>query len=172
MTYKLSEQRVLKKLGIEDFRHLTKAKVIRLASMLDKMDPEVAKKALDQFPEFAKTSKEMLLEYKDTLDKELKSNDDSIREVYVSYSAIIESLQKELDKPDLSFEEKKYIIEQMKDVADKVDKKDTENKRWLAGMATLAGAVALGFVATLASSLGGNTHIEANDYDEDEDPNV
>lgn len=40
----LTEQKVLKKLGIEDFRHLTKDKVIKMASMIDKMDPEVAKK--------------------------------------------------------------------------------------------------------------------------------
>ena len=33
MTHQLSEQMVLKKLGVEDFRHLTKAKVINLMSM-------------------------------------------------------------------------------------------------------------------------------------------
>ena len=51
----MSEANVLKKLDIEDFRHITKDKVIKMASMLDKMDPEVAKKALEQFPEFAGT---------------------------------------------------------------------------------------------------------------------
>ena len=51
--------------------HLTKDKVIKMASMLDKMDPEVAKKALEQFPEFANTTKEMLTEYKVSLDKGL-----------------------------------------------------------------------------------------------------
>ena len=63
MSTLLSEQQVLRKLGIKDFRNMTKAKVIHLASMLDKMDPEVAKKALEQFPEFAKTTSEMLHEY-------------------------------------------------------------------------------------------------------------
>ena len=41
-----SEEKVLKKMDIVDFRHLTKDKVIKMASILDKMDPEVAKKAL------------------------------------------------------------------------------------------------------------------------------
>lgn len=63
----MSEEKVLKKLDIADFRHLTKDKVIKMASMLDKMDPEVAKKALEQFPEFANTTKEMLTEYKVSL---------------------------------------------------------------------------------------------------------
>lgn len=44
MSRTLTEKKVLKKLGIDDFRHLTKEKVITMATMLDKMDPEVAKK--------------------------------------------------------------------------------------------------------------------------------
>ncbi len=44
-----TEQQVLKKLDIPDFRHLTKEKVIAFATMVPKMNPEVAKKALEQF---------------------------------------------------------------------------------------------------------------------------
>lgn len=168
MSKLLSEEKVLNKLGIEDFRHLTKAKVINLASMLDRMDPEVAKKALEQFPEFAKTSKEMLNDYKETLHKGIESNDKSVKAVYDNYSTIIVSLQKELDKEELSFDEKKYIIEQMKDIADKIDKKDTENKRWIAGMATIAAAVASVFAISLASVLGSNAHIESTDSNDDD----
>lgn len=139
--------------------HLTKDKVIKMASMLDKMDPEVAKKALEQFPEFANTTKEMLTEYKVSLDKGLESNNESVKAVYDTYNAIITSLQKKLENENLTFEQKKYIIEQMKDVAEKVDKKDTENKRFIAYMATG------GTVAVLASVLGGNTQIETDDID-------
>lgn len=159
----MSEAKVLKKLDIADFRHLTKDKVIKMASMLDKMDPEVAKKALEQFPEFANTTKEMLSEYKESLDKGLESNNESVKAVYDTYNAIIASLQKELENENLTFEQKKYIIEQMKDVAEKVDKKDTENKRFIASMATLATIVVGGTVAVLASVLGGNTQIETDD---------
>ena len=60
----LTEQKVLKKLGIEDFRYLTKDKVVKMANMLDKMNPEVAKKAIEQFPNFSNTMKEILAEYK------------------------------------------------------------------------------------------------------------
>lgn len=49
MSKLLTEKKILKKLNIEDFRHLTKDKVITMASMLDKMDPEVAKKHLNSF---------------------------------------------------------------------------------------------------------------------------
>ena len=39
-----NELQVLKKLDIPDFRHMTKDKVIAFASMIPRMDPEVAKK--------------------------------------------------------------------------------------------------------------------------------
>ena len=163
MTYKLTEQKVLKKLGISDFRHLTKAKVINLASMLENMDPEVAKKALDQFPDFSKVSKELLLEFNDTLKKVLESNDKSMQNVYNVYNSIIISLQKELENENLSFEQKKYIIEKMNDIADKIGKKDSENKKWLTVMSFIAGAAAVGITALLASTLGANTHVESLD---------
>ena len=53
----------------------------------------------------------------------------------------------------------------MKDVAEKVDKKDTENKKFIAGMATLATVVVGGTVAVLASVLGENTRVETDDID-------
>ena len=56
MNRTLTEQKVLRKLGIQDFRHMTKEKVTGFVSMLPRMDPEVAKKALEQFPDFTKTA--------------------------------------------------------------------------------------------------------------------
>lgn len=165
MNRNLTEQKVLKKLGIDDFRHLTKDKVITMASLLDKMDPEVAKKALEQFPEFAKTVKEMLIEYKDTLDKGLENNKESVQSYYNVCNSTIVSLQKQLEDESLSFDERKYIIEKMLEVSKMMGEKDTENKKFiLACMAV--GAAATGIVtAILASALGSNTNIETTDID-------
>ena len=162
----LTEQKVLKKLGIEDFRHLTKDKVIKMASMIDKMDPEVAKKALEQFPGFANTTKEMLVEYKNTLDKSLESNRESVQTFYNSCNSMIESLQKQLEDKNLTFEERKYIIDTMLEISKMMEAKDSENKKFLATMA-LIGATVVGTVtAILASTLGGNTEIDTSDTDE------
>ena len=49
MSRKLTEAKVLKTLEIPDFRHMTKDKIGSFVSMLPNMDPEVAKKALDQY---------------------------------------------------------------------------------------------------------------------------
>lgn len=165
MSRPLTEQKVLRKLDIEDFRHLTKDKVITMASMLDKMDPEVAKKALEQFPEFSNTAKEMLVGYKDTLDKGLESNKESVQSYYDSCKSIIEVLQKQLEDETLSFEERKYIIDKLLEISRMMGEKDTENKKFIVTMAVV-GAVAVGVVtAVLASTIGGNTKIEANDVD-------
>lgn len=163
MSRPLTEQKVLKKLNIEDFRYLTKDKVITMASMLDKMDPEVAKKAIEQFPDFSNTAKEMLNEYKDTLDKGLESNRESVESYYDACKSIIEALQKQLEDEKLSFEERKYIIDEMLEVSKMMGEKDSENKKFIAIMGGL-GLAAVGLViAGLSSALGGNTNIETND---------
>lgn len=78
----LTEAQVLKKLDIVDFRHQTKEKVMSMATMLDKMDPEVAKKALEQFPEFASTMRQILSEYKQSLDEGMKQNAEGVKSYY------------------------------------------------------------------------------------------
>lgn len=163
MSRSLTERQVLKKLKIEDFRHLTKDKVIAMASMLDRMDPEVAKKALEQFPDFSNTMKEVLAQYKENLDILLKENGDSVRAYYDSCDAIISSLQKELEREELLFDERKFIIDKMLEVNQMKGMKDTENKKFLATLA-MCGVAAVTVVAgTLAAVLGANTQIASDD---------
>ena len=40
--YSLAEQKVLKELGVPDFKHITKDNIVMLRTTLDKCDPEVA----------------------------------------------------------------------------------------------------------------------------------
>ena len=164
----LTEQKVLKILDIADFRHLTKDKVIAMASLLDRMDPEVAKKALEQFPEFASTAKEMLAGYKDTLDKGLEVNKESVQAYYTSCSSIIETLQKQLENENISCEERKYIVDKMLELSKLIGEKDTENKRFIAALVVIGAAAATFISLALASVLGGNTQVSASDIDEDE----
>lgn len=48
MARTIGEAKALKILDIPDFRHLTKEKAVQLVSMLDRVDPEVAKAVLEQ----------------------------------------------------------------------------------------------------------------------------
>lgn len=165
MSKPFTEQRVLKKLGIQNFRHLTKDKVITMASMLDKMDPEVAKKAIEQFPNFSDTMKEILRDYKESLDKAQEANANSVSSFYESCDMILSSLQEELKRDEQTFEERKYIIDKMMEVNKIKGDKDSENKKFIATMA-LFGIATVGIVAgALSSALGGNTKIEMQDDD-------
>ena len=152
-----TEQQVLKKLDIPDFRHLTKEKVIAFATMVPKMNPEVAKKALEQFPNFASTSLDVL-----------KDDRESMRSCYDMYNRVMDSLEKMLDNDDLTFEQKTYILNQMQEVAAAVADKDSEKSRNRLKLIGVIGGVAAAIVAALASSLGGNIALkESNNIDDD-----
>ena len=97
------------------------------------------------------------------MDEGLKSNNESIKNVYDTYNTIIVSLRKELENEDLTFEQKKYIIEQMKEIAGIIYKKDTENKKFITKLFKIAAAVVVSAVFAVASPLGGNKQIGTDD---------
>lgn len=153
----LTEKQVLNKLDIPDFRHLSKEKIMTFFSMLSNMDPEVAKKAIEQFPSYADAVKEVVSEYMTFFTKALSDNNESVQAYYSICNAILKQLSKMLEKDELSFEEKSYIIEKMMEIESRVNEKDTENKRH---RLRICAFVATGFViviAGLAAVLGVNS---------------
>lgn len=171
----LTEQKVLKKLGIPDFRHMTKEKIVAFATMMPKMDPEVAKKALEQFPEFANSAKEIVAYYKEFAEKGFDQNSESVNSFYLTCDAIIETLKEQLQDDKLTFNEKQILIDKMIELAKMKGEKDTENKRFIGGMVKTVGGFALGAIFATAAVLGVQTQIgklEANDENEDDDLSV
>lgn len=164
-----TEQQVLKKLDIPDFRHMGKEKTMALASMIHKMDPEVAKKALEQFPNFASTSFDIIKEYRGALERMLDDEKEDANTVYDAYFRIMDSLEKMLETNDLTFEQKTYIIEQMKTVADEISKKDKEKTITRLKYAGMFGGMIAGTVITLASALGSNMLADESETMEDDD---
>lgn len=161
MSKSLTEQKVLKKLNIKDFRHLTKDKVVSMATMLDKMDPEVAKKAIEQFPDFSNAVKEIFAEYKTILDKAIESNDKSESSLFDTCDAIITACQKELDKDILTFDEKKYILEKMADIAKIKFEKDSEGKKYRILISVLGFSTVSLLIGAMASALGGRMDFDS-----------
>ncbi len=154
MSKTITEQKVLKKLGIPDFRHMTKDKVVSFASMLPKMDPEVAKKALEQFPEFAASAKEIVSYFKETIDKGFAANNDSVQSFYRTCDNIIATLEKQLEDGELTFEEKSILIDKMISLAAMKSAKDTENKRFIIDTIKTAAGF-LSFVVLIGACLLG-----------------
>ena len=155
----LSEEQVLKKLKIDDFCHITKDKVIQMTSMLDQMEPEVAIKALEQFPEFANTTKEMVHDYQMLLDKAVEEGDKGIISVYEMNMRILNTLEDMLKKDDISFEEQRYILDEMKAVRDNMEKAADNHKAFVLQLVNRGLVAAVAGMAVLGTALGGKIDI-------------
>lgn len=170
MNRTITEKKVLKKLGITDFRHMTKDKIVKFASMLPYMDPEVAKKALEQFPAFKDLASDLVTQYKGIIDKAIDGNEVSQKAFYDACNSIIQSLQKELEDEDITAEEKDRIEDKMIKVAQMIGEKDSENKGFLLKCLGIGAFVVTIVGGAAAAILGSNTQISQNDdYDDNDD---
>ena len=155
-----TEQEVLDALGIEDFRHVSKDKLMSFCSQLDKIDPEVAKAALAQFPEFSKSVKDMLSDISAQITRVMDSEDESQKMFFDSSNKIIDALTSLLDKEGLDKEERFFVIDSLKDIQDKLYQKDTENKKFKGvGIGALV-TVFMAGVGVLIAALGGKADID------------
>ena len=79
MSRQLSEKQVLEMLGIPDFRHLSKDRIMSFTSALPQMEPQVAIAALQQVPHFADTSLEIMRIYKETVSQMLAEDQENVQ---------------------------------------------------------------------------------------------
>ena len=163
MKYSLTEKKVLKKLQIPDFKHMTKDKVVRFVSLIPRMDPEVAKAAIAQFPEFKDLASDIVIAFKQAIDNILEKNGESQQVFYDACNSIIESLKKELEADTIDSEERDRIENKMIQVANMIGEKDSENKRFLAWGGTAVAAV-VGVALVVGSTLlGGKATLNKDD---------
>lgn len=158
MTY--TEQEVMQQLDIESWRNLSKDKMMRFAAMMPEMDTEVALKIIEQFPAFKEFALATVREIKKAHEVTINANDKSQDHFYKTLADIIEILKGELTSTELTWEQRKWIIEQIQEQGKLVFQKDSENKKFLD---TLLGKVALASVSAIALSLvfvGGKVMIE------------
>lgn len=154
MSKTISEAKVLKKLGIPDFRHMTKEKVMSFVSMLPYMEPEVAKKALEQFPEFAKIALAITENLKATIEEAIKGNAKNMEAFNGACLDTLESLRTRLSGTELSVEEKTEVIASMLQVLSLMAQKDSENKAFLSGLVRIGVTFSAVCLFCLASILG------------------
>ncbi|MGY2747901.1 hypothetical protein [Arthrobacter sp. UYCu723] len=167
MKYK-NEVKIKQALGIESWRNLSKDKMIRFAAMMPDMDTEVALKIVEQFPVF----KEFAMDAVDAMEKAhestLSANKQSQEHVHQAFQEIREILKGELSKDDLSWEQKKFLIEQIQETGRLEFQKDSENKQFLDGVLK---KVLMGAGAALALGVifvGGKVMAESTEDSEDD----
>lgn len=150
----LTADQVKEYLGIPDFRHLTKDKLIEFVSAIPDMEKDVAIEVIRQFPEFSNYAKATVDHYEGICNSIIEKNGDSVQAVMEGYKKILDTLSELIKADDLDPAEKRYFAEKMVDVADKMAAFDTSNKKFLAGMAKYTAWFFGGALAIGASILG------------------
>ena len=160
MSRQLSEKQVLEMLGIPDFRHLSKDRIMSFTSALPQMEPQVAIAALQQVPHFADTSLEIMRIYKETVSQTLAEDQENVQSFNASCDMVLGLLETLSQNDDLSFEQMMAVLKMKSD-------KDTETKRFK--FAVIGAVAVLGCFLTGAvlAALGGSSQISTG---EDDDP--
>ena len=151
----ISENDVLRKLDITDFRHMTKDKVVEFISLYSNMDIEVAKSAIAQFPDFANMMKEVVADYKISILTILESERKGAEGTFKIYQGILESLQNELERGNLTIEERNDIIDKMFKLKNDLDLENEKRREFFVNIAKGVGYVAMTAVACGVVVLGG-----------------
>ena len=162
-----TREEVLKALNIDNFREMTSEKVIGFASMYNQINPEVAKAAIAQFPNFAKTVGDALVELKDIAIKGLEGDDENTRMALQARINTIESMQNILERDDLSFEEEQEIINKMSEEASKMEDQVAEGKRFKNQQLQIVALAMIGMSAILLAVLGGKGEISLPQLSDD-----
>ena len=150
-----SEKRALELMQKENFRGISKNNVMQLVSILDKVDPEVAKSLIAQMPEVVKGVVENEKAYAGVLAKGIESCDMSTLSCFHTEDDIVKALQKEIDKEDTTFEQKQYYFEKMAESAERKEHKDTEHKNIVLTILKYGGeALMIGLIITAGIFIG------------------
>ncbi len=154
MNYSIDEQKALQRLNVGSFREVTKDRLVELMSMIPDMSPEVAKKALEQIPNFTSNSTKVLGELKGALMTSIASEDKALDAVTKSRFNTIDCLCKLLESEELSFEQKMLVVENINLLNDKNSQDYERHQNFLIeGIRTLA-VPCMFFIAGTLSLLG------------------
>lgn len=123
------DKRALDLMRKDNFRGISKDNVLQLISILDKVNPEVAKDLIAQMPEAIRGVIESEKTYANLLTTGIESIKSSTESCSETEDSIIQSLREQAEKDNTSFEEKKFYYEKMAEAAERKEMKDTENKK-------------------------------------------
>ena len=163
---KLTEDKILKKLDIPDFQHITPDKLARFTSMIPKMDPEVAKKALEQFPEFAQNAVNIMGYLKDSIDNAINGDDAETQQIFKLCDDMIKSLEKLREREDITFDERSLISNQIMEIVKIMQDTKSQNQKWKLALTGILTTAAIAITSILASGLGAETSITAQHHEE------
>lgn len=129
-----TEQKVKDALKINSWQNLSKDKILEFVAMMPEVDIEVAKKIIEQFPEFIAFAKLVLENMKTAFLSVNTSNSENQKAINDHFDSLSRVLENQLESDDLPFEEKKYYIDKLFELSEMRKDSDKENKRFLSEM--------------------------------------
>lgn len=127
----MNELELKKELGIADFRHMSKDKLLTFASNIDKLDPEVAKAIIGQFPEFKSYMLSLVDVFKEQTNKLMESGDKVDKNVFDAMQSIINALTYELQNTELNAEQRNKCEDMLMELAKMCVSLDEKHKNFL-----------------------------------------
>ena len=149
-----SEEDVLEAIGAKDFRSIKKDQIISFVSELPRMNKDLAIKCVEQFPEFVKTSNEMIDVMSTLCNDMIKSGHIENQAAIESYQRVLDDLHFIITKPDLSDEMAKHFIEMEVEVGDKIARQANTHKEWLSKVLTPVAALFAAIIGVGGTILG------------------
>ncbi|GAA1703840.1 hypothetical protein [Propioniferax innocua] len=125
-------------------------------------EADVLRAKLEGAVDFRGTAREALHDLRAAGSDAVAANQESLKGYDEMAARAMTAIEKELDKPDLTPEDRRELIDRMVSLVDRRDAKDTENKRFLVGLTEdrmkaalyVAGTVGMVAVAALAGPEG------------------
>lgn len=168
MKYK-TDVEVKKALGIDSFRNLSRENVMRFAAMMPDMDREVQLKIVDQFPVFKAFALDAV-GVMETMQKNAQaSNSESEAHIHQAWADVRAILKGQLDDSEITWEQKKELLDLIMETARQQSAKDSENKQFLKDLAKYAIGAAAGAIALCVVYVGGRFGIDQFSGKDDED---
>lgn len=132
MKKQLTTKQMLKKLGVKSIEEIKGNKGEELIPILEQCNSDTVNEVIEKFTDFNKTILTVLESYRVSLNDTIKSNEISLNHFYQICDEEMSSLKEMLKDENLSFEEKKEILDRMQELRKAVDKKQAENAAFLA----------------------------------------
>ncbi|MFD3518353.1 hypothetical protein [Streptomyces sp. NPDC058657] len=143
----MNESALKQKLGIRDWRNLSKDRVLKFAAAMPEMATEVRLKLIEQFPAFKDLAKADIDAVTEAHKSTLAANENSQNHYYKAAQDQRDALQADLGRDDLTWEQRDALHDRLERNKQQVGEKDSENKQFLGvGMKVVAaaGAAAVG----------------------------
>lgn len=172
MIKRISEKQLLKKLNIPDWRHMSKDKLTTFISSLPYLDPEVAKAAINQFPNFSEFVKDMIKVMQENADKSINSDEKTSLASIDFLQQTRDALFLQLDSEELSENERLRILNGILELNKMTLELNKQRQNFLLKNSAII-ATAIGTLALTAVSILGVNHqtkgveFDDNDFDDE-----